>query len=168
LIQGVIVKGIAGFYYVKTNDSLYECKARGIFKKDGIVPLVGDIVDIETQAGGGAVINSIQERKNEFIRPPVSNVDCFVVVVAAERPEPNFSVVDRFLAMAEDNGADAVICVNKIDISDEVKINHIKEIYERVYPIVCVSALSGYGVGELRELTQNGKYALAGPSGVGK
>jgi len=167
-MQGVIIKGIAGFYYVKTKDTVFQCKARGVFKKDGVIPLVGDMVEIETSDRGSAVINAIGKRENEFKRPQIANVDCFVVVIAASKPEPNFSVIDRFLVTAENNGAKAVICVNKIDIAEKSKIQNIKKIYENVYPIVCVSALSGYGVDELIKLMRNGKYALAGPSGVGK
>jgi len=167
-MKGLIVKGIAGFYYVKADSEVFQCKARGVFKKDGIIPMIGDIVTIEVLPGGDAVINAIDERKNEFIRPPVSNVDCFVIVIAAAQPEPNLKIVDRFLAIAEKNKAEAVICVNKIDLAEEAKIKTIKEIYEGVYPVVFVSALSGDGIDTLKSLMKNEKYAFAGPSGAGK
>jgi ribosome biogenesis GTPase len=167
-MKGLIVKGIAGFYYVKADDTVFQCKARGIFKKDGIVPMIGDIVTIEVRKDGDAVIHTIEERKNEFIRPPVSNVDCFLVVSAAAKPEPNLKVVDRFLVMAEKNKAEAVICVNKTDIAEEVKIRKMKEIYEGIYPVIFVSALVGDGVDVLKSFMKNEKYALAGPSGAGK
>ncbi|MCL2436771.1 MAG: ribosome small subunit-dependent GTPase A [Clostridiales bacterium] len=168
-MKGLIVKGIAGFYYVKTDDAIFECKARGIFKKDGIIPKIGDVVTIEVLQDGNAVINAIDERKNEFIRPPISNVDCFVVVIAAAKPEPNLRVVDRFLVMAEKNKAEAMICVNKTDLADEEKIQTIQEIYENIYPVVFVSAFSGDGIDALRaSMGKKEKYALAGPSGAGK
>jgi len=168
-MKGLIVKGIAGFYYVKTDDAIFECKARGIFKKDGIIPKIGDVVTIEVLQDGNAVINAIDERKNEFIRPPISNVDCFVVVIAAAKPEPNLRVVDRFLVMAEKNKAEAMICVNKTDLADEEKIQAIQEIYENIYPVVFVSAFSGSGIDALRaSMGKKEKYALAGPSGAGK
>jgi len=167
-MKGLIVKGIAGFYYVKADSEVFQCKARGIFKKYGIIPMIGDIVTIEVLPGGDAVINAIDERKNEFIRPPVSNVDCFVIVIAAAKPEPNLKIVDRFLAIAEKNKAEAVICVNKIDLAEEAKIKTIKEIYEDIYPVVFVSALSGDGIDTLKSLMKNEKYAFAGPSGAGK
>ena len=167
-IKGLIVKGIAGFYYVKADGTTYQCKARGIFKKDGIKPMVGDVVSIEIIKNGDAIINSIEERKNEFIRPFVSNVDCFVVVIAATKPEPNFTIVDRFLTMAEKNRAEAMICVNKIDLADDKKLQLIKEIYKDIYPVAFVSAHTGDGIEELKALMKNKKYALAGPSGAGK
>jgi len=168
-MKGLIVKGIAGFYYVKTDDAIFECKARGIFKKDGIIPKIGDVVTIEVLQDGNAVINAIDERKNECIRPPISNVDCFVVVIAAAKPEPNLRVVDRFLVMAEKNKAEAMICVNKTDLADEEKIQTIQEIYENIYPVVFVSAFSGDGIDALRaSMGKKEKYALAGPSGAGK
>jgi len=167
-IKGLIVKGIAGFYYVKTDDMVHECHARGIFKKDGITPMVGDIVTIEIQEGERTMISAIDERKNQFIRPPVSNVDCFFIMIAATKPEPNFKIVDKFLTMAEKNKADAVICVNKIDLATEEKLQEIKEIYEGIYPVVFVSAATGKGVDDVRAIMGNQKYAFAGPSGAGK
>lgn len=168
MMKGLVVKGIAGFYYVRTERGTFQCKARGLFKKDGVSPLVGDSVNIETLADGSAVINSIDERKNEFVRPQVSNVDCFILVAAAAKPEPNLKLTDRFLIMAEKNGAEAVVCINKIDIADAAKVRNIKEIYESVYPVACVSALTGDGIDGLKALLGNKKYALAGPSGGGK
>ena len=167
-MRGVIVKGIAGFYFVSAEDGLYRCKARGIFKKGGISPLVGDDAEIEILEDGDAVINAIGKRKNEFLRPPISNVDCFVVVVAAVKPKPNFSIIDRILAVAEKNQAEVLICINKTDIAEKERVRSISEIYESVYPVVCVSALAGVGVDQLRSSMLNGKYALAGPSGAGK
>ena len=167
-MTGLIVKGIAGFYYVKSGGEVFLCKARGIFKKDGVVPRVGDSVEIEVLNDKSAVINSINERKNEFIRPPVSNVDCFIVVLAAAKPEPNFKTADRFLVMAENNGAGAIICLNKTDIAENEKIQIVKDIYKNAYHVACVSAISGEGVGDLKKLLKGEKYALAGPSGTGK
>lgn len=167
-MKGLVVKGIAGFYYVKTENGTYRCRARGIFKKLGVAPTVGDSVEIEALKDGSAVVNSIGERKNEFIRPLVSNVDCFIVVVAAAKPEPNFLTVDRFLAMAEKNGAGAAICINKTDIANEGQVAAIKRAYERTYPVICTSALAEGGVDGLKAFLKSGKYAFAGPSGVGK
>ena len=167
-MKGLIVKGVAGFYYVKADGGLFRCRARGIFKKDGIAPLVGDYVEIEILNDGEAVVNKIAERKNQFIRPQISNVDCFIVVISASKPEPNFSVIDRFLILAEKNMADAIICVNKIDIVEKTKTDGIREIYKGVYPVACLSALTGEGVEEFKLSLSKCKYALAGPSGAGK
>jgi ribosome biogenesis GTPase len=167
-IKGLIIKGIAGFYYVKVGATTYRCKGRGIFKKDGIKLMVGDIVFIEVLADGDAVINSIEKRKNEFVRPFISNVDCFVVVIAAAKPEPNFLIVDRFLAISEKNKAEAIICVNKIDLANDEKLDTIKEIYNGLYPVAFVSAKTGDGMNDFKALMKDKKYAFAGPSGAGK
>lgn len=167
-MKGVIVKGIAGFYFVKAEGAVYRCKARGIFRKNGVKPVTGDVAEIEVTSGGDAVIDSIDKRKNEFIRPQISNVDCFIVVISPIRPKPNFSVIDRILVMAEKNEADVIICINKIDIAEKEKVKYIEDIYKTIYPVVSVSARSGDGVGQLNSLMQNAKYALVGPSGAGK
>jgi ribosome biogenesis GTPase len=91
-MQGIIVKGIAGFYYVKVENKVYQCKARGKFKKLGVVPTVGDLVEIQVLDDGDGVVNEILPRRNSFLRPPIANVDCMVVVIAAADPEPNFTI----------------------------------------------------------------------------
>ena len=167
-MKGIVVKGIAGFYYVKAGDEVHQCKARGIFKKDGIKVAVGDIVNIELNEGSDALITEIEERKNSFIRPPIVNVDCMVVVFAAAEPEPSFPVIDRFLVMAEKSSTDIIICVNKRDLASEERIEKLKKIYEPLYPMVFVSGLNGDGIEELKSMLTGKKCALAGPSGVGK
>jgi len=167
-MRGIIVKGVVGFYYVKAGDVVYQCKARGIFKKDGTIPYVGDEVIIELIDDGDAMINEICPRKNVFIRPPIANVDCFVIVAAAARPDPNYEIIDRFLVMAEDNHTDIIICINKIDLVDSDKLQSIKDIYKDIYPLVFISASKGEGITTLMQLLKNKKSALAGPSGAGK
>lgn len=167
-MKGIIVKGIAGFYYVRTEETVYECKARGIFKKDGIIPYVGDEVVIEELRAGQAVINEILPRKNSFIRPPIANVDCFVIVAAAAKPDPNTDLIDKFLLMAEKNHTDIVICLNKIDLVSDKKRREIEEIYEDIYPLINVCGKTGEGIEGLKALLKNRKSALAGPSGAGK
>ena len=167
-MQGIIVKGIAGFYYVETEEGIYQCKARGIFRKDGIIPRVGDNVIIEAIDEEEAVINEILPRKNEFIRPPIANVDCFIIVIAAKQPDPNMSILDKFLVMAELYHTDVVICVNKIDLVEREELELFKEIYQPIYPLVFVSGKTGQGIKDLEDLIIDKKSALAGPSGVGK
>lgn len=167
-MEGIVVKGIAGFYYVKVDNDVYQCKARGIFKKDGIKVAVGDYVSIQLNEGSDALITEIKERRNSFIRPPIVNVDCFAVVFAATNPEPNFFVIDKFLVMAEKSNTEIIICVNKVDVADKDKVGKIKNIYANIYPIVFLSAKTGEGVDELKEKLRGKKCALAGPSGVGK
>ncbi len=176
-MKGIIVKGIGGFYYVKTDDGIYECKARGVFKKNGIVPMVGDYAEIEllderidreNDFTGKAWISEIHERKNSFIRPPVANVDCFVIVMAAAEPEPNLAVIDRFLVMAEKNHTEAIVCINKKDLVSSERLSELLEIYSGIYRIVAVSGAHAEGMTELAEMLRGRVSALAGPSGVGK
>ena len=167
-MKGIIVKGIAGFYYVKSEDKTYQCKARGIFKKDGIIPYVGDEVVIEMIDAEEAVINEILPRKNMFIRPPIANVDCFVIVVAAARPDPNPDIIDKFLVMAEKNHTEIIMCINKIDLVSQRKRRQLEEIYQNIYPVVCLCGATGEGTDQLTALLTDKKCALAGPSGAGK
>jgi ribosome biogenesis GTPase len=167
-MKGIIVKGIAGFYYVKAGEKIYQCKARGIFKKDGITPAVGDEVRIEKLDEDEAVIDEILPRRNSFIRPPVANVDCFVIVVAAAKPDPNPDIIDKFLVMAEKNQTDIIICINKIDLAAEEKREELEGIYRGLYPVVSVCGRTGQGIRELADLMKDRKCALAGPSGTGK
>lgn len=167
-MKGLIIKGIGGFYYVKTAEGIFQAKGRGIFKKDGITLAVGDVVDIEPLPDGDGIINAIAPRRNHFIRPPIANVDTFVVVCAAKAPKPNFNVIDRFLVMAEMHDIDPVICVNKCDLAKEKDLEKIRQIYREVYPVVFVSGKTGQGIEQLHPYLKGKRAALAGPSGVGK
>lgn len=168
-MAGIIIKGIAGFYYVKCGNTVYECKARGVFKKRGLTPAVGDDVLISlTDEEGKGVIEEILPRKNSFIRPPIANIDCFIVVMAAKNPDPNYPVIDRFLVMAENSGTDIILCVNKSDLADEERLSEIQSIYGNVYDIVFTEAVSGKGVDEIRKRVAGKRAAFAGPSGAGK
>ena len=167
-MRGIIVKGIAGFYYVKVENKVYQCKARGKFKKLGIVPTVGDFVEIQILDDGDGVVNEILPRRNSFLRPPIANVDCMIVVISAADPEPNFTILDKFLVMAEGNRTDVVICVNKVEIASTEILLKIDEIYKDIYPLVFVSCMEKTGFEKLELLLKDKKSALAGPSGVGK
>ncbi|MDI9492895.1 MAG: ribosome small subunit-dependent GTPase A [Bacillota bacterium] len=166
--EGTIVKGIGGFYYVRSVDKTYQCKARGIFRKDGMIPYVGDRVEIEPLVDEEAVITRILPRKNQFIRPPVANVDCFIITAALRKPELNLYIIDTFLVMAEYHQTEIGICLNKIDLAESGEIEAFKEIYEGLYPVMCVSGKTGEGLDELRKFLAGKKSAFAGPSGVGK
>lgn len=165
---GVIVKGIGGFYYVLSGEKVYECKARGIFRKNHIKPMVGDHVEIDVTPDGQATIDSIFPRINEFERPPVANVETMVLVVAAKDPEPNMFLVDRFTVAARATGADVILCMNKVDLCPSSILEEFSEIYSSVYPLFFVSGQTGEGLSELKSALQGTQSALAGPSGVGK
>ena len=118
-MQGKIIKGIAGFYYVHTGKTgIYECKAKGIFRKENKKPLVGDDVIIEVLDEENRVGNLVEilPRRNELIRPAVANVDQAMVIFAAQEPKPNFSLLDRFLISMEKQGIPTKICINKKDL----------------------------------------------------
>ena len=132
-MQGKIVKGIAGFYYVHVVESgVYECKAKGIFRKDGVKPLVGDNVEIEVldEEEKKGNIREILTRKNELIRPAVANIDQALVVFAVTKPKPHFNLLDRFLVMMEQKKIPVILCFNKSDIAKESDISKMEEIYK--------------------------------------
>lgn len=171
-MQGKIIKGIAGFYYVNVvESSVYECKAKGVFRKEKIKPLVGDnvrieILDEENKTGN---IVEIFPRKNELIRPAVANIDQALVVFAVTKPTPHFNLLDRFLVMMERKEIPVVLCFNKKDIATSPEIAELEAIYEKCgYPIVFTSALEQENIEEIRRLLLKKTTAIAGPSGVGK
>ena len=166
-MQGKIIKGIAGFYYVNVVESgVYECKAKGVFRKEKIKPLVGDNVREENKTGN---IVEIFPRKNELIRPAVANIDQALVVFAVTKPTPHFNLLDRFLVMMERKEIPVVLCFNKKDIATSPEIAELEAIYEKCgYPIVFTSALEQENIEEIRRLLLKKTTAIAGPSGVGK
>ncbi len=166
--QGIIIRGIAGFYFVDADGSVYRSKARGLFRKKGRTPLVGDRVTIEIQNDGDAWITAIAPRRNAFVRPPIANVELFVLVLAARKPDPLPLIADRFLVMAEAKNAEAVIVINKEDLAGSAEIASLADIYRPVYPVFVLSATEGRGLDDLRSALRSKTAALAGPSGVGK
>lgn len=171
-MQGKIIKGIAGFYYVNVVEfGVYECKAKGIFRKEKQKPLVGDNVEIEvldeeTMTGN---ITALLPRKNELIRPAVANVDQALVVFAVTRPSPHFNLLDRFLVMMERQDIPVVICFNKEDIAEDEQVEKLRSVYEGCgYPCVFTSALEERNIEKIKELLKGKTTVIAGPSGVGK
>ena len=170
-MQGRIVKGIAGFYYVDTEDGIFECRAKGIFRNQKVKPLVGDLVELEVlsqEEKEGSVI-SILPRKSELIRPAVANVDQALVIFAMDNPKPNFMLLDRFLIMMEREAVPAVICFNKKDDADEKYLAELADNYRGCGSrIFMTSTFTGEGIKEFGECLKNKTSVLAGPSGVGK
>ena len=171
-MTGKIVKGIAGFYYVHVVESgVYECKAKGVFRKEKLKPLVGDNVEIEVlseEEKTGNIVR-ITPRSNELIRPAVANIDQALVVFAVTKPSPHFNLLDRFLVMMESKGIPVILCFNKDDIAEEEQIDKLREIYENSgYPCIFTSALLQKNVEHVKELLKGKTTAIAGPSGVGK
>ena len=171
-MQGKIIKGIAGFYYIYAEDgNVYECKAKGIFRKDNFKPLVGDNVEItvldEEEKEGS--VTSILPRRNSLIRPAVANVDQAFLIFAMENPKPNFLLLDRFLIMMKQQEIPAVICFNKKDVGEKEEMEKLYEIYTGCgYRVVLSSTYEGEGMDEIHEILKGKTTVVAGPSGVGK
>ena len=170
-MQGKIIKGIAGFYYVQTKNGVYEGKAKGSFRNRKLKPYVGDNVEItvlneETKKGN---LDEILERKNFLIRPAVANVDQTLVIFAAAKPDPNLNLLDRFLIMMEQKDIPVVLVFNKKDAAEQEKLAELARIYENCgYQVLSVSALQEDGISEIKEILKGKTSTVAGPSGVGK
>lgn len=167
---GKIVKGVAGDYtVVAENGKKFVCRAKGIFRKNKISPLIGDNVEFEALNDEEGNVIKILERKNSLIRPACANVDQVMVVFAAASPEPNLNLLDRFLIMMQKQSVYAVLCFNKKDIADNERLRSLAENYEASgMKIVFASILKSEGIEEIRELLKGKTTILAGPSGVGK
>ena len=170
-MQGKIIKGIAGFYYVHVVESgLYECKARGVFRKEKQKPLVGDDVELEILDESEKTGNIIRilPRKNELIRPAVANVDQALVVFAVTEPDPHYNLLDRFLVMMERKEIPVILVFNKKDLGKDSMLDEIRAVYEKCgYPIYFTSALNEE-MDAVRNVLSGKTTVIAGPSGVGK
>lgn len=170
--KGRLIKGIGGFYYVYIHGIIYECKARGIFRKKKITPCIGDYVMIEVldEEKKLGVMEEILERKNEMIRPPVSNIDQAIIVFSLVRPSINIMLLDRFTVLAESKDLDIIICINKIDLlEDESHMDEIKSIYKGTgYKLLFTSIKDGRETEKIIDLLKDKTTVFAGPSGVGK
>jgi len=171
-MQGKIVKGISGFYYVYVvGTGIYECRAKGIFRNQKVRPLVGDDVEIavldeEKRLGN---VEKLLPRRNELIRPAVSNIDMALVIFAAAKPDPNLNLMDRFLCMMEYQKVPVTICFNKCDLIGEEEKQELCDIYRPAgYELIFTSAATGENLASLRAALKGKTTAVAGPSGVGK
>lgn len=156
---------------MNTIEGLFECKARGKFRNDKITPIVGDRVTIQItdKVNLKGNIDKVLPRSNELIRPKVSNVEQAAIIFAANKPSVNLDLLDRFLLLIEQQKIEILICINKIDIDDNNKLNEIKEIYRNSgYKIIGSSTKTGNGIEELKNNLKNKITVFAGPSGVGK
>jgi ribosome biogenesis GTPase len=180
------MKALSGFYFVRTGGDEYMCRGRGILRREGVTPLVGDRVAITVQDEEEGVIDRVYARRNSFVRPPVANIDAFVCVIAVADPAPNPEILDRFLVTAEAADVPAIVCVNKVDLCsdnnardegvardesvawNENIIEEIIRIYGNIYNTVATSTLTCEGIADLEKLIAGKTVAFAGPSGVGK
>lgn len=170
MIEGIITKGVGGFYYVKTESDIIECRARGIFREQNITPLVGDkvLIRINPEDNTG-YIEEVYERKTYLVRPPVANVTQAIIVMSLKEPAINLWLLDRFLVMAEYNRLNIHICINKADLAKQDDINSIMGMYDNAgYNILKTSTKTMEGIEELNNILANQITVFAGPSGVGK
>jgi len=167
-LKGIILKGIGGFYYVKTEDEIFECKAKGVFRKEKLTPVAGDRVEITALDNGKGVIDEILLRKNEWLRPPLANLDQIVMVVSACEPVPNLLNLDKLLTIAEYKEIEPIIAITKIDL-DPSETEKLQAIYDQAGFTTLLLDNTKPNAGEVLLPYLEGKVtALAGNSGVGK
>ncbi len=169
MIKGTIIKGIGGFYYVRTENEIIQSRARGNFRETNITPLVGDKVSIRISSeDNNGYIDEIFDRETVLLRPPVANVTQAVVVSSIKNPDLNTWLLDRMLVMADQQGLDVLVCINKCEI-DREKAEYIGNIYKNAgYRTILTSVKENEGLDELKDFLENHISVFAGPSGVGK
>lgn len=166
VLNGIIIKGIGGFYYVETADGIFECKARGAFRKKKITPLAGDNVKITVREGKENTIDEIEERKNFLVRPPVANIDTLVIISSVKEPVPSLLVIDKLTAIAVDKGIRPCVVFSKSDLADT---SEYEEIYKKAgIPVASVCNKTGQGVELVKEMLGEGITVFTGNTGVGK
>lgn len=168
-MRGVIIKGIGGLYFVKVEDKVIECKARGKFRYAGLTPVIGDKVEIMLEVDESkGVIEKIFSRDNEMVRPAVANVTQAFVVFAFKQPDLNMDLLNKFLVLCEFYRLKIVLCLNKLDLVQEVNDDLIKELKSVGCDLVFLKAKEGQGLDELKTRIKNNITVFCGPSGVGK
>ena len=175
MLKGRITKGVGGLYFVDTSSGVFKCNARGIFRKDNIKPAVGDFVliseipSLDDASEKTGIIEEITPRSNMLKRPWVANVQQALIVFSVVSPSINLDLLDRIIVLAEEQGLEIVVCLNKADLCPEEEMLKIRALYEKVgYKVIAVSAISGTGIAELEEVLNGKTSVFAGPSGVGK
>lgn len=166
MMQGTIIKALSGFYYVQDGTETVECRAPGRFRREKLVPLVGDKVEFDNLGGGKGILKAILPRKNWFSRPAVANMDMMVILASNVIPVTEPFLIDRVAAVAESRGCEPVICINKCDLD---RADRLFDIYTHAgFVTLRVSAASGEGISELKELLSGKNIVFTGNSGVGK
>ena len=165
-LNGTIIKGIGGFYYVEAADEIYECKARGVFRKEKLSPLVGDKVTISINENAENTIDEIMPRKNALTRPPVVNIDILIIVVSTVEPKPSTLVIDKLIAVAEHKNIEPIIVITKSDLASAQEIFDIYTLAG--FKTIIVSNETKDGVDEVKAVLKDKISALTGNSGVGK
>lgn len=164
---GKIIKGIGGFYYIDTEDGVFECKARGNFRNQKIIPLVGDNVEISINDNAENTIDKIFDRKNQLVRPPLSNLDQLFIVASLVDPKINTTIIDNMIAVCEYKDIEPIIILTKTDLDDST--DEYKGIYEKAgFKVIVCDNTIGKGADEVRAMLNDKCSAFAGNTGVGK
>lgn len=165
-LNGIILKGIGGFYYVEAADMIYECKARGIFRKEKKVPLPGDNVTVTVGTDNENTIDEIHSRSSFFMRPPMANIDRLIIVVSVCEPMPSTLIIDKLTAIAQSKDIESVIVITKSDMGDT---SELVNIYKKAgMETISASCITGEGVDRIKYLLEGHISAFTGNSGVGK
>lgn len=167
-MQGIIMKGIGGLYFVKAEDKIIECTARGKFRYSGLSPVIGDKVEVILETEDKGVIEKIFTRETEMIRPVVANVTQAFVVFAFKKPDLNMDLLNKFLVLCKYYKLKIVLCLNKLDLVEEVDDELIKELKSVGCDVVFLKAKEGEGLDELKTRIKDNISVFCGPSGVGK
>ncbi len=165
-LTGIVTKSIGGLYLTETPSGIFECKARGIFRKRNISPAVGDRVTLDDVSGDKAVISDILERKNYIIRPPLANLDVLIFVVSSCSPKPNYTLIDKFIAISAYKDIENIIVVTKLDLEAN---SEIAEIYSKAgIKIIEVDYSDANSYLPLLDMIKGKICAFTGNTGVGK
>lgn len=177
--EGIIIKALSGYYYVKplhegaiaAEEEAVQCRGRGILKKKGITPLVGDRIMYVLTENGEGMVDEILPRESELIRPPVANVKLAVLLFSVREPDMNLNLLDKFLVHIEHSGLDTLIVLTKQDLAEDEgeATGAVKAMYEEIgYEVLVTSSLTGEGSVELRKRLAGSISVFSGQSGVGK
>lgn len=170
--EGKIIKALSGFYYVQSGNERFQCRGRGVFRKNKVNPLVGDEVEFEESNPGEGYIINVKPRKNELIRPPIANIDQAIIVVSATQPDFSSLLLDRFLVLIESKHIEPVIFISKMDTIEkdkEMVISQYREDYRQIgYPVETLSIKNTEGLQNAEDYFKDNISVIAGQSGVGK
>lgn len=167
--KGRIIKALSGFYYVESQGKVYQCKARGRFRKRDQKPLVGDFCEFSYEEGSDGYILSLEARKNELVRPPICNIDQALLVFSAKEPDFSSLLLDRFLIVIEALNIEPVICISKMDLVSEKSMKEELIPYQDSgYKVVYISSKYQDGLEEIKDLLKDKVTVITGQSGVGK
>ena len=171
MLKGIVLSNISNLYKVEVNNKIYDCSARGKIKNTDLSPVAGDIVTIELQDEEEkvGVIEDIKERKNYIKRPKMANLSQIILVISMKMPKPDLLLLDKQLVYAEYMNIRPIICLNKIDLENDDRINKIHELYKSIgYDVIKTNAKEKIGVEEIKKCLENNITAFSGNSGVGK